>query len=224
MARYKKDSDQDSHNLDINSKITLMAEQFIEHKEKILVLGNRQQIIRNLNYIVEIYEQGNLQRFARNLNLAKTTLWDWCKGKVLPPLPRVFEICSLFDISLVDFYTQDISTNKNLIILNVEPLLRERGTREIRFDRTRALSILREYANNSERIISMTELAKLIGYPKRTLYGHFPDLCKIVSAKNKEFIKRRTKQAYEDNCLIINPRQSYASFSGNFMGKVTIAL
>ncbi|OSY16409.1 hypothetical protein BTJ48_00219 [Bacillus mycoides] len=200
----KKGSDQDSHNLGINSKITLMAEQFIEHKEKISVLGNRQQIIRNLNYLVETYEQGNLQRFAKNLNLAKTTLWDWCKGKVLPPLPRIFEICSLFDISPVYFYTQDISINKNLIILNVESLLRNQDTREIRFDRNRALSILGEYANNSERIISMTELAKLIGYPKRTLYEHFPDLCKIISAKNKECIKRRTKQAYEDNCLLID--------------------
>ncbi|WP_242318406.1 TniQ family protein [Bacillus cereus group sp. BfR-BA-01314] len=200
----KKDSNQDSHNLDINSKITLMAEQFIEHKEKISVLGNRQQIIRNFNYLVETYEQGNLQRFAKNLNLAKTTLWDWCKGKVLPPLPRIFEICSLFDISPVYFYTQDISINKNLIILNVESLLRYEDTREIRFDRNRALSILGEYANNSERIISMTELAKLIGYPKRTLYEHFPDLCKIISAKNKECIKRRTKRAYEDNCLIID--------------------
>ncbi|MRB36048.1 hypothetical protein GH861_23160 [Bacillus thuringiensis] len=200
----EKRSDQDLHNLDLNYKITLMAEQFIEHKEKISILGNRQQIIKNLNYLVETYEQGNLQRFAKNLNLAKTTLWDWCKGKVLPPLPRIFEICSLFDISPVYFYTQDISTNKNLITLNVETLLRNRGTREIRFDCTKALSILREYASNSERIISMTELAKLIGYPKRTLYEHFPELCKIISAKNKEFIKRRTQQAYEDNCLIID--------------------
>ncbi|MED1093637.1 TniQ family protein [Bacillus paramycoides] len=200
----EKHSDQGVHNLDLNYKITLMAEQFIEHKEEISISGNRQQIIRNLNYLVETYEQGNLQRFAKNLNLAKTTLWDWCKGKVLPPLPRIFEICSLFDIAPVYFYTQDISTNKNLITLNVETLLRNRGTREIRFDCTKALSILREYASNSERIISMTELAKLIGYPKRTLYEHFPDLCKIISAKNKEFIKRRTIQAYEDNCLIID--------------------
>lgn len=200
----EKGNNQDLHNLELNYKITLIAEQFINHKEEISVSGNRQQIIKNLNYLVETYEQGNLQRFAKNLNLAKTTLWDWCKGKVLPPLPRIFEICSLFDISPVDFYTQDISANKNLITLNVEILLRNRGTREIRFDCTKALSILREYASNSERIISMTELAKLIGYPKRTLYEHFPDLCKIISAKNKEFIKRRTKQAYEDNCLIID--------------------
>ncbi len=200
----KKSSDQDSRNLDINSKITLMAEQFIEHKEKISILGNRQQIIKNLNYLVETYEQGNLQRFAKNLNLAKTTLWDWCKGKVLPPLPRILEICSLFDISSVYFYTQDISIKKNLIVLNERSHLRGQGTREIKFDRTRALAILEKYANNSKRIISMTELAKLIGYPKRTLYEHFPDLCKTISAKNNEFIKRRTQQAYEDNCLIID--------------------
>lgn len=202
----EKDSDPDLYNLDNNPKITLMAEQFINHKEEISVSGNRQQIIRNLNYLVEIYEDGNLQRFAKNLNLAKTTLWDWCKGKVLPPLPRIFEICSLFDISPVYFYTQDISTNKNktLITLNTELASRNQGTREIRFDHTRALAMLEKYASNSEHIISMTELAKLIGYPKRTLYEHFPDLCKIISAKNKEFIKRRTKQAYEDNCLIID--------------------
>ena len=59
-----------------------------------------------------------MQEFARNLNLAKTTLWDWCNGKVLPPLSRVLEICYLFNISPVSFYIEDISLNKEQIAFN----------------------------------------------------------------------------------------------------------
>lgn len=49
----------------------------------------------------------------------------------------------------------------------------------------------------------MNELAKQLGYSKRTLYKHFPNLCKVISAKNAGVIKEKTTQVYVSNRLVI---------------------
>ncbi|MDZ5607853.1 TniQ family protein [Bacillus pseudomycoides] len=189
---------------DFDYKITLMAEQIIKNKEQIEISASKQQIIRNLNYLVDIYTEGNMQEFARKLNLAKTTLWDWCNGKALPPLSRVLEICCLFDMSPFNFYIEDISVNKEKMVFNAGVYSKDTKKREIKFDYDTALSILRKYAYHSDSNVSMNELAKQLGYSKRTLYKHFPNLCKVISAKNADIIKEKTNQVYISNCLVID--------------------
>lgn len=197
-------SNKHSDENDFDYKTTLMAEQIIKHKEQIKTLASKQQVIRNLNHLVGIYTEGNMQEFARNLNLAKTTLWDWCNGKVLPPLSRVLEICYLFNISPVNFYIEDISVNKEQIAFNAGAYSKDTKKREIKFDYDTALSILQKYAHHSDSNISMNVLAKQLGYSKRTLYNHFPNLCKAISAKNAGVIKEKATQVYVSNCLVID--------------------
>lgn len=189
---------------DFDYKITLMAEQIIKHKEKMGIAASKQQLIRNLNYLVDIYTERNMQEFAKKLGIAKTTLWDWCNGKVLPPLFRVLEICCLFDVSPVSFYIEDISVNKETVAFNAECHTRETKKREIKFDYDTALSILQKYAHHSDSTLSMNVLAKQLGYSKRTLYKHFPNLCKVISAKNAGDIKEKATQVYVSNCLVID--------------------
>lgn len=185
-------------------KITLMAEQIIKNKEQIESSASKQHIIRNLTHLVDIYTEGNMQEFARKLNLAKTTLWGWCNGKVLPPLSRVLEICYLFNISPVSFYIEDISVNKEQIAFNAGAYSKDTKKREIKFDYDTALSILQKYAHHSDSKISMNVLAKQLGYSKRTLYKHFPNLCKVISAKNADGIKEKANQVYVRNRLVID--------------------
>ena len=189
---------------DFDYKITLMAEQIIKHKEQIEISASKHQVIRNLNRLVDTYTEGNMQEFARNLNLAKTTLWDWCNGKVLPPLSRVLEICYLFNISPVSFYIEDININKGQIAFNAGAYSKDTKKREIKFDYDTALSILQKYAHHSDSTVSMNELAKQLGYSKRTLYKHFPNLCKVISAKNADGIKEKANQVYVSNRLVID--------------------
>ncbi|HDR6309116.1 TPA: TniQ family protein [Bacillus cereus] len=199
-ANFNKCSEEN----DFDCKITLLAEQIIKYKEQIKISASKQQVIRNLNYLVDIYTEGNMQEFARNLNLAKTTLWDWCNGKVLPPLSRVLEICYLFNVSPVNFYIEDISVNKEQIAFNAGAYSKDTKKRVIKFDYDTALSILQKYAHYSDSNISMNVLAKQLGYSKRTLYNHFPNLCKAISAKNASVIKEKTTQVYVGNCLMID--------------------
>ncbi|MCX2828280.1 TniQ family protein [Bacillus pseudomycoides] len=188
---------------DFDYKITLLAEQIIKHKEQIKISASKHQVIRNLNHLVDIYTEGNMQEFAWKLNLAKTTLWDWCNGKALPPLSRVLEICYLFDMSPVSFYIEDISINKEQIAFNAGIYSKDTKKREIKFDYDTALSILQKYAHHSDSNVSMNELAKQLGYSKRTLYKYFPNLCKVISTKNADAIKEKTNQVYVSNCLVI---------------------
>ncbi|PTC13415.1 TniQ family protein [Bacillus wiedmannii] len=199
-ANFNKCSDENN----FDYKITLLAEKIIKHKEQIKISASKQQVIRNLNYLVDIYTEGNMQEFARKLNLAKTTLWDWCNGKALPPLSRVLEICYLFDMSPVSFYIEDVSVNKETVVFNAECQTRETKKREIKFDYDTALSILQKYAHHSDSNVSMNELAKQLGYSKRTLYKHFPNLCKVISAKNADGIKEKANQVYVSNRLVID--------------------
>lgn len=189
---------------DFDYKITLMAEQIIKNKEQIEISASKQHIIRNLTHLVDIYTEGNIQEFARKLNLAKTTLWDWCNGKVLPPLSRMLEICYLFNVSPVSFYIEDIRVNKEQIAFNAGAYSKDTKKREIKFDYDTALSILQKYAHHSESNISMNVLAKQLGYSKRTLYKHFPNLCKAISAKNADGIKEKANQVYVRNRLVID--------------------
>ncbi|WP_176523666.1 TniQ family protein [Bacillus cereus] len=199
-ANFNRRSDEN----DFDYKITLLAEQIIKYKEQIKISASKQQVIRNLNHLVDIYTEGNMQEFARNLNLAKTTLWDWCNGKVLPPLSRILEICNLFNISPVSFYIEDISVNKEQIAFNAGAYSKDTKKREIKFDYNTALSILQKYVHHSDSTVSMNVLAKQLGYSKRTLYKHFPNLCKVISAKNAGDIKEKATQVYVSNCLVID--------------------
>ena len=47
-------------------------------------------------------------------------------------------------------------------------------------------------------------MIQLYLYSKRTLYNHFPNLCKAISAKNASVIKEKTTQVYVGNCLMID--------------------
>ena len=199
-ANFNRRSDEN----DFDYKITLLAEQIIKHKEQIKISASKQQVIRNLNYLVDIYTEGNMQEFARKLNLAKTTLWDWCNGKALPPLSRVLEICYLFDMSPVSFYIEDVSVKKETVVFNAGCHTRNTKKRERKFDYDTALSILQKYAHHLDSTVSMNVLAKQLGYSKRTLYKHFPNLCKVISAKNAGDIKEKATQVYVSNCLVIN--------------------
>ncbi|WP_257208657.1 TetR/AcrR family transcriptional regulator [Bacillus toyonensis] len=114
------------------------------------------------------------------------------------------EICYLFNISPVSFYIEDIGVNKEQIAFNAGAYSKDTKKREIKFDYDTALSILQKYAHHSDTNISMNVLAKQLGYSKRTLYKHFPNLCKAISAKNTSVIKEKTTQVYVGNCLVID--------------------
>ncbi|MEH2456829.1 hypothetical protein [Nostoc sp.] len=57
---------------------------------------------------------------------------------------------------------------------------------EVKFDSDRTQQLLENVLQANEQPLPMTAVAKRIGYPKRVLYRHFPELCRAISA---EYVK-----------------------------------
>jgi hypothetical protein len=148
---------------------------------------------------------GNIEKFARLLNVPKTTMWDWCKGKGLIPLERILGICYICGLSPLNFYVKDIVStpiclNKSLRLLDRREEI-QITTRNKRVIKHKDICLLlKKYLEENNIPKTMNQVALEIGFCKRTLYKYFPDICKGISARYKEHIKVKTQQNYDEDC------------------------
>lgn len=145
--------------------------------------------------------QGNMAAFARFLQMPKNTVWMWCKNKSQPSLEMLLRICHRLEISVWHFLTQE-KTTQSKITNNLEspPPLTSKA-REIVHDRDRIRDylerVLRESNSNPP---SMEQVARELQINRRTIFQHFPELCRAISAK---YTKHRTathQQAIKECC------------------------
>ncbi|HEY9693625.1 MAG TPA: TniQ family protein [Oculatellaceae cyanobacterium] len=154
---------------------------------------------------VQQFTQGNTAAFARMLQIPKNKVWMWQMGKVLPELNVILKICFTLRVSVLDFLTQDTPKenpgkfpviHQNLVLHSV------RKKPEVKFDRERVQKLLEDLLHKNEQPLPMTSAAKALGYPKRVLYRHFPELCRAISAQYVEYMKqsrvKRIKQCCEE--------------------------
>ncbi|WDQ32190.1 TniQ family protein [Paenibacillus marchantiae] len=61
------------------------------------------------------YTHGNISRLANLISMNRCTVWQYCNGAFIPPLPTILEICNHLNIDLIDFLLGNIShLNMNL--------------------------------------------------------------------------------------------------------------
>ncbi|OUA85949.1 TniQ family protein [Bacillus thuringiensis] len=185
-----------------------MAEKSVElisNKKRITNYSKDNQVTNNLNKLCLVMMDGNKEKFARLLNVPKTTMWEWCKGKGLIPLERVLEICYICGLSPLNFYVKDIESTP--IFLN-EPLrlLDRREEIQITTRNKRVIKhkdiwlLLKKYLEEDSIPKTMSQVAFEMDLCKRTLYKYFPDICKGISARYKKHIKLKAQQNYDENC------------------------
>jgi hypothetical protein len=136
-----------------------------------------------------------MNQFARLIDKRKNTVWGWQHAQNQIPINDLLRICKRLGISLVDFlYAESFVLDK----IDLAPPVLASGVRAKRrpprqLDREftkRALSAtLKE-----ERPHSMRAVAEKLNLNKRLLHRHFPELCKAISARHKQF-----RQAQYDN-------------------------
>lgn len=154
---------------------------------------------------VQKLAEGNTAAFARILHIPKNKVWMWQMGKVLPELSVILKICFTLQISVLDFLTQE-SVKENSSPLRAIPqnkvLDSSRKKPEVKFDRDQVQQLLEDLLQKNEQPLPMTEVAKRLGYPKRVLYRHFPELCRAISAQYVKYTKesrvKRIKQCCEE--------------------------
>jgi transcriptional regulator with XRE-family HTH domain len=158
-------------------------------------------ITQQLSMLVNEATAGNIAELGRRLKVPKNTLWLWCHGEVLPSLEFSLNICRHFELSLVDFFSGDLGESPNLGGRTILKQQNSSVTACASFDPEIARRVLEEeLLSQALSPLSVTEIARKLGYNRRMLYKHFPDLCASISVIYKNHRQKLYRETLEHQC------------------------
>ena len=129
--------------------------------------------------------EGNLAAFARLIEMPKSTVHQWHRGKAVPSLDTLLKLCYRFEISLTDFLVREVVVDSLQKVAPAQSL--SPSGYQHQFDRDKALYELNKALDETPPP-SMTEVQKRLGYKTYgTLYKHFPDLCAAISQQFRDY-------------------------------------
>lgn len=183
---------------------------FVLDKIKILisvppVLMNslsRTYFTESLIHAINYYSDGSVTKFTQNLSISKRSIQEYCNynERKLPMLESILDICYRYQIPILKLlvpeysylpYGTKLSAPKNL-------LARENKNRRVKkcdlVSAKKQLEICLETNENPPP--STREMVRRINCHARTLYRHFPDLCKKISER---YLKDKRFKAKEKN-------------------------
>jgi DNA-binding XRE family transcriptional regulator len=155
----------------------------------------REGIAASLSRIVSCCNT-NLTELARKLDVPKTTFWTWANGKNLPSIIEVIRICNKFSIDIVDFYRGLPNEGHSPVIFGKrkKKINLKLTTRPLYEIHQIAKSIVADRSNGHMHVQAM---ADSLDCNKKTLYNHFPALCKAQSVKRLLFLKKKIRKRIE---------------------------
>ena len=186
-----------------NIWISLTLGELIAWSGKSSILTQKFNIREAVQKIIDITHQGNIAAFARVFKLPKNTVWMWYKGKSIPNLKYILNICYCLDISLLNFVTLEETAFQSLKI-NPQKLcnkLRIKRASPRNFD-YKEIELSLQTILNSQQIPppTMREVAEKLGFDRRTISDHYPELCKAISARYFYYQRLIRAQKIEDCC------------------------
>lgn len=143
---------------------------------------------------------GSVHRLSALLGKPNATVKEWYYGNVKPVLFSLLKICYCLNLRLVQLLTGNGIGEKNFfqtrqLPKEVEPVKRVRTNRV--FDYSKIKKLLTKYLKVSPPR-SMREVSVEIGYDHGTLYQKFPDLCRQISGRYREFLQARYKEGQNE--------------------------
>ncbi|QLE43805.1 TetR family transcriptional regulator [Nostoc sp. C052] len=158
-------------------------------------------IALTLSKWVEQIAKGNIAEFARQINIPRNTVWLWCKGKNLPSLEALTNVCYCFGVTILSFLTEEtnnLSLSRKLVTTEVKTTFRAKSKA---FDAERVKSYLEALLTNEQSsALSMEQVAKELKVDRRTIYKHFPHLCRAISARYASYQKDYHQKIIEECC------------------------
>ena len=127
----------------------------------------------------------------------------WQQRKALPQLDTCLKICYSLEISLLEFLNPEQLGDRSFSIFLQKglraPHTPRASPKTFNSNQVRdALLIFLE--NDQEPPLTMKEVAKRLGYDRRTIFSHFPDLCHAISAKCRNYGKACYIKKIEQSC------------------------
>ncbi len=144
---------------------------------------NKENVFASIRELIKSFTGGNIQSFAKKVGIPKVTLWDWVKEKNMPTITGLLKISYSVEIPLLSIVTG--CTEKIVLSLNKEPFTSESNRRKPKNVNVSELKATMERFLNSDQLptISLSCVAKKVGYDRRLLYKYLPDTCKAISFK-----------------------------------------
>jgi len=160
---------------------------------KLGIKKGKYKINNQLNRINRELFLGNISNFAEFCGVPKSTLRCWLKGENPPSLDNLLLICYRLNIEILDLLLGKRKENIDIYKIKSQVSISKDKTtrRPLNFD-------LIEKKFNEFLIydtpISMTTVAREIDRDKRVLYRNFPDYCKMISAKYRNYLIEKSNQ------------------------------
>jgi transcriptional regulator with XRE-family HTH domain len=163
----------------------------------------KENIAKSFSLVIDMVTYGNAAEFARLMGIPKNTIWMWQKKKALPLIDMLLKICYRLEISLLDFLNAEQLCTKSLIKISHRHLKPSRISRTSPklFDPNQVQDfLLTILASEEDPPPTMKEVAIRIGYDRRTIFNHFPDLCRSISSKCRIYNKACHIRKIEQLC------------------------
>jgi transcriptional regulator with XRE-family HTH domain len=161
---------------------------------------DKQQVARLLKNYVNITAGGNIAEFSRQIQMPRNTVWLWCEGKNQPQLEALLKLCYCLNISLLSLLTQQANETQ---LSPLQPPIATKVTSRAEaksLDLVMLAGMLQDILLNHEcPPPSMGAVAKRLKLNRRTILGHFPEMCHAISAKYI-FYRRAKKLSTIEQC------------------------
>jgi transcriptional regulator with XRE-family HTH domain len=160
-------------------------------------------ILNNISMTIDVVTQGNITAFAKQLNLPKNTVWGWYHRQSFPPIASLLKIAQCLDLPLLTFLIKKIDSieldtiSARQLSKTQSPLRKSPRHLDFNLLRQQLLDVLELPDEESP---SFKEVSETLGYNRRVLSRHFPDLCQAISAKYRRSAKAIYYQTLNKCC------------------------
>lgn len=181
--------DESDHESQNKSK---MVEQLLKSQQTLM----KDEVMYSLRHIVS-HENSNITAVARKLSIPKSTFWAWYNGMNLPTLSDVLRICNKCGINIVDFYSSKLNDGHDPVIF------KERKKQcTVKPTTTPLLEVKKLIKNlvfdSSNGYLHVQAMADKVGCNKKTLYNHFPAICKTQANKWRQHLNKQKSLRLEN--------------------------
>lgn len=182
--------------------ITNSLEELIALSPKLCFIPSRDTFINNIYFAANIIAGGNITNLASLLNIPKNTFWGRLKGKAFPSLDTLLNIAWRLSLSLVYLLTQDIQTTEfeGLSTNFISCFRRQKRSSPRQFNYHRVQQVLLDILNQDDIIPTIKQIALDLGYSRRLIARHFPDLCHAIVAKRRSLQKANHATTIQNSC------------------------
>ncbi|SRR5579883_208828 len=183
----------------------------------------KQAIFKAINQVTE----GNIAAFSTLLNTPKNTVWGWYNGKNFPSLQALLQISYLLKISLKDFLTQEldffnfIPSSNSLFLVSKN---KQRSSCCVFDENQVEIALSNALAQPINLVPSIQQIASNLGLNRRLITRHFPDLCKALVTKRRQYQHIRHLQTIDRCCEEVQEATRILYQRGEYPTEQSVAL